>query len=67
MAVISRGTRVDQHVATGTLQQLANLAKNAPMPALIVVGEVVELHQTLAWFQQNQQQEGFNSSVVNLA
>jgi uroporphyrin-III C-methyltransferase/precorrin-2 dehydrogenase/sirohydrochlorin ferrochelatase len=67
VAVISRGTRVDQHVATGTLQQLANLAKNAPMPALIVVGEVVELHQTLAWFQQNQQQEGFNSSVVNLA
>jgi len=63
VAVISRGTRVDQHVATGTLQQLANLAKNAPMPALIVV----ELHQTLAWFQQNQQQEGFNSSVVNLA
>ncbi|WP_449576904.1 siroheme synthase CysG [Lelliottia nimipressuralis] len=67
VAVISRGTRADQHVATGTLQQLANLAKNAPMPALIVVGEVVELHQTLAWFQQNQQQEGFNSSVVNLA
>lgn len=67
VAVISRGTRVDQHVATGTLQQLANLAKNAPMPALIVVGEVVELHQTLAWFQHNQQQEGFNSSVVNLA
>jgi uroporphyrin-III C-methyltransferase/precorrin-2 dehydrogenase/sirohydrochlorin ferrochelatase len=67
VAVISRGTRVDQHVATGTLQQLANLAKNAPMPALIVVGEVVGLHQTLAWFQHNQQQEGFNSSVVNLA
>lgn len=67
VAVISRGTRVDQHVATGTLQQLANLAKNAPMPALIVVGEVVELYQTLAWFQHNQQQEGFNSSVVNLA
>lgn len=67
VAVISRGTRIDQHVATGTLQQLASLAKNAPMPALIVVGEVVELHQTLAWFQHNQQQEGFNSSVVNLA
>ena len=39
VAVISRGTRVDQHVAIGTLQDLATTAKDAPMPALIVVGE----------------------------
>jgi uroporphyrin-III C-methyltransferase / precorrin-2 dehydrogenase / sirohydrochlorin ferrochelatase len=67
VAVISRGTRIDQHVAIGTLEQLENLAKNAPMPALIVVGEVVELHQTLAWFQHPTNSEAFDSSVVNLA
>ncbi|MDU4485892.1 MAG: uroporphyrinogen-III C-methyltransferase [Enterobacter sp.] len=67
VAVISRGTRVDQHVATGTLEHLATLAKDAPMPALIVVGEVVQLHSTLAWFQHTTDTEGFGSSVVNLA
>lgn len=67
VAVISRGTRVDQHVATGTLQHLAHLAKDAPMPALIVVGEVVQLHSTLAWFQHTTDAEGFGSSVINLA
>ncbi|MGM3312021.1 uroporphyrinogen-III C-methyltransferase, partial [Enterobacter hormaechei subsp. steigerwaltii] len=34
VAVISRGTRVVQHVAIGTLQDLATLAKDAPLPAL---------------------------------
>lgn len=67
VAVISRGTRADQHTRTGTLQQLENLAKDAPMPALLVVGEVVQLHQQLAWFQHTTTAEGFNSSVVNLA
>ena len=67
VAVISRGTRVDQHVAIGTLQDLATLAKDAPMPALIVVGEVVQLHSSLAWFQHTTDTEGFGASVVNLA
>lgn len=67
VAVISRGTRVDQHVATGTLEHLATTAKDAPMPALIVVGEVVQLHSTLARFQHTTDTEGFGSSVVNLA
>ena len=67
VAVISRGTRDDQQTITGTLQQLEHLAKDAPMPALLVVGEVVQLHQQLAWFQHTSSAEGFNSSVVNLA
>lgn len=67
VAVISRGTRADQQTTTGTLQQLEQLAKEAPMPALLVVGEVVQLHQQLAWFQHSTQAEAFNASVVNLA
>lgn len=67
VAVISRGTRVDQQVTTGTLQHLEHLAKDAPMPALIVVGEVVALHQTLAWFQHTTDAESFHSSVITLS
>lgn len=67
VAVISRGTRADQQTITGTLQQLEALAKDAPMPALLVVGEVVQLHHQLAWFQQTTQADAFNASVVNLA
>jgi uroporphyrin-III C-methyltransferase/precorrin-2 dehydrogenase/sirohydrochlorin ferrochelatase len=36
------------------------------MPALIV-GEVVQLHSTLAWFQHTTDTEGFGASVINLA
>lgn len=67
VAVIACGTREDQQVRTGTLQQLEELAKDAPMPALLVVGEVVQLHHQLAWFQHQQQQQGFASSVIDLA
>ena len=67
VAVISRGTRADQQTKTGTLQQLENLAKDAPMPALLVVGEVVQLHQQLAWFQHSSSSDAFKASVVNRA
>ncbi len=51
VAVISRGTRADQQTITGTLQQLEELAKDAPMPAL-GRGRSGALHHQLAWFQQ---------------
>ena len=66
-AVISCGTRQNQKVLTGTLEQLDELARNAPTPALLVIGEVVNLHQQLAWFQHSAQQDERESSVVNLA
>jgi hypothetical protein len=34
---------------------------------ILVVGEVVQLHQQFAWFQHTTPTEGFSSSVVNLA
>lgn len=67
VAVIGRGTRQDQQVLTGTLDQLDALAQHAPSPALLVIGEVVNLHQQLAWFQHSAQQAGRESAVVNLA
>ncbi|WP_330992587.1 siroheme synthase CysG [Pluralibacter gergoviae] len=67
VAVISRGTRADQQVIAGTLQQLEDLAKDAPMPALLVIGEVVQLHQSLAWFNKTQHPESVRSELVNMA
>ncbi|WLS80885.1 siroheme synthase CysG [Erwinia pyri] len=67
VAVIGRGTRQDQQVLIGTLQELDALAHRAPTPALLVIGEVVNLHQQLAWFQHSAQQDGRESAVVNLA
>ncbi|WP_114196017.1 siroheme synthase CysG [Edaphovirga cremea] len=68
VAVIGRGTRADQQVLTGTLQELEQLAQQAPSPALLVIGEVVTLHQQLAWFGHQLQTDGFQRpSVVNLA
>lgn len=51
-AIISRGTSADQKVLTGTLETLPQLQEEAqlPAPALIIVGEVVELHENLSWF-----------------
>ncbi|KQN64828.1 MULTISPECIES: siroheme synthase CysG [unclassified Erwinia] len=67
VAVIGRGTRQDQQVLTGTLEQLETLAAEAPTPSLLVIGEVVKLHQQLAWYQHSAQQAGRESAVVNLA
>lgn len=67
VAVIGRGTRQDQQVLTGTLEQLEALAHSAPSPALLVIGEVVNLHGQLAWFQHSAQQGARESVVVNLA
>ncbi len=68
VAVIGRGTRVDQLVLIGTLAQLESLVQQAPTPALLVIGEVVNLHHQIAWFgQQPQTESAISPSVVNLA
>ena len=52
-AIIQQGTTQKQKIITGTLQTLPNLAAAANLtpPTLIIVGEVVQLHQNLAWFE----------------
>jgi len=50
VAVISKGTTKDQKVVVGTLENIYQKAQNLPTPALIVVGEVVNLREKLQWF-----------------
>jgi uroporphyrin-III C-methyltransferase/precorrin-2 dehydrogenase/sirohydrochlorin ferrochelatase len=51
-AIIAQGTLPDQRVITGTLSTLPGLTARSSVqsPALLVVGEVVSLHDSLAWF-----------------
>ncbi len=41
-AVISKGTTNEQKVIVGTLEDIADKAKEIPTPAIIVVGEVAK-------------------------
>jgi len=50
VAVISQGTTSNQKVVVGTLEDIQEKVKDFPTPALIVVGEVVNLRDTLRWF-----------------
>ena len=55
-AIIQQGTTRKQKIVIGTLQTLPDLtiaAKLTP-PTLIIIGEVVKLHQNLAWFEPDQ-------------
>jgi uroporphyrin-III C-methyltransferase/precorrin-2 dehydrogenase/sirohydrochlorin ferrochelatase len=62
-AIVQQGTTYQQKVVTGTLETLPKLAENAKMkpPTLIIVGDVVKLHDKLAWFkpQPHEAESGF--------
>jgi uroporphyrin-III C-methyltransferase/precorrin-2 dehydrogenase/sirohydrochlorin ferrochelatase len=51
-AVIAQGTLDNQRVITATLATIAAEAAQARIesPALLIVGDVVSLHRSLAWF-----------------
>lgn len=51
-AVIEHGTQSSQRVVTGTLLELVQKVRDAGIqsPALLIVGEVTRLHETLRWF-----------------
>jgi uroporphyrinogen III methyltransferase / synthase len=53
VAVISHGTRPEQRTVTGTLRNIEKRVAEAKLatPALIVVGEVVKLHDVINWFE----------------
>ncbi len=50
-AVISKGTTPQQQVVTGTLEDIVEKSKDLPTPAIIVIGEVVNLRKEICWFK----------------
>lgn len=53
-AVVMRGTTSKQKKAVGTIENIYEIAKekNLSNPAIIVVGEVVNFHDKLNWFEK---------------
>ena len=51
-AIIENGTRKEQRVLTSSLANLPVVAKSAQSPALIVIGSVTTLSESLQWFNQ---------------
>lgn len=49
--LVEHGTTPRQQVYTGTLATLPDLIVGAESPSLLIVGDVVNLHEQLAWFQ----------------
>jgi uroporphyrin-III C-methyltransferase len=49
IAIISKATTPEQSVTTSTLGAIASAAPSVPVPAIIVVGEVVRLRAALHW------------------
>ena len=52
-AIIQRGTTQQQRVYTGTLKTLPEFPDQHEIkpPSMIIIGEVVKLHEKLAWFE----------------
>lgn len=55
VALISRGTYKDQQVFIGNLAELENLINMTRNPTLLIIGNVVSLHNELHWFGYNKQ------------
>ena len=53
VAVVQDGSIASQKVVTGTLSDIADKVARAGLrsPSLTIIGAVVSLHETLAWFQ----------------
>jgi len=53
IALIEQGTLPKQKAVTGTLADILEKAADIKSPAIIIIGEVVNLHTTLEWFKPN--------------
>lgn len=60
IALVQKGTTPEQRVFCSTLGNMPDLVKasNVKPPTLIIVGEVVKLHDKLAWFKPRPQTAG---------
>lgn len=56
VALVSQGTRPDQHVVTGTLRNIHEQVEKEGIrpPTLTIIGEVVQLRDKLKWFEGRQ-------------
>lgn len=68
VAIVENGSRSDQRVVTGSLQQLALLIEQHQLqsPALLIIGDVVKLQQDLHWFGTKSQTAVFGQTLTQM-
>lgn len=68
VAIIENGTRREQRIVRGQLQQLAELVSQHQLssPALLIIGEVVRLQQDLHWFGQRAHAAVFGQTLTRI-
>ena len=60
VALVHMGTATSQHTVTGTLQDITNKAKEITNPAMIIVGDVVNMREKISWFEEQAFKENVN-------
>ncbi len=64
-AVIARGATPRQQVVVGTLKDIVERSRGLHPPAIVIVGEVVGLHDRLRWFAPAQRRPLLGLRVLN--
>ena len=67
VAIVQQGTTHSQRVFTGTLDNILEIVEREQPkpPTLIIVGEVVALHEKLSWYKGEQDpHQGATSPVI---
>ena len=60
VALVHMGTATSQHTVTGTLQDITKKAKEITNPAMIIVGDVVNMREKISWFEEQAFKENVN-------
>lgn len=60
VALVHMGTATSQHTVTGTLQDITKKAKKITNPAMIIVGDVVNMREKISWFEEQAFKENVN-------
>ncbi len=65
VALVEMGTTISQRTVVGTLGSITEIANNAKIaaPAIIVVGDVVNLREQLSWFDKEVNMEDRQKSI----
>ncbi|MBO1531746.1 uroporphyrinogen-III C-methyltransferase [Psychrobacter sp. F1192] len=60
IAIVSNASMPNQQVLTGTLESIVELQEQnqLPTPALLIMGDVVALHDDLAWYNKHNKDTG---------
>jgi len=68
-AIVQKGTTPEQRIVIGTLASLPTLAaaERLAAPTLIIIGEVVSLHERLAWFDPASERTSADEPVASAA